>query len=210
MSTSEIGIFALHSKTKRLRFYVVRKTYGVSLRRDDEEHSRDVCCDECTAQVCTECWECVGGLSSSLPPPALTNDMVIHYAPTILYSKSVTVMEMICASVCITSMICFTLEKKYRNILSFDEEVHGNSRRMACRGNGTSFPLPWHDLLVQLKSSEHAASTNQGLSLPRVGADLANVVSILLKHCRQGVRRESICDICSSGARSSERCHRSH
>ena len=147
-------------------------------RLDRHDHSSTECCDECMALVCKECGRDLDGEVPSLPPAALANDMMIYYAPTILYAKKVTMMEMICASVCVTSMICFTLEKKYRNIRSFDEAVHANSRRMACRGNGTSFPLPWQDLLSQLKSSEHAAVTKQSVPLPRVGSELANVVSM--------------------------------
>lgn len=98
-----------------------------------------------------------------------------------LYEEKVTVMEMICASVCITSMICFTLEKKYRNVQSMDEDVHANAHRMAARGNATSFPLPWEDLMVQLRDSQERLNSDQSVSLPRVGVELANVVSILLK-----------------------------
>ena len=49
-----------------------------------------------------------------MPPAALTNDMMVFYAPRELYVDKVTVMEMLCASVCITTMVCFTLEAKYR------------------------------------------------------------------------------------------------
>ena len=46
-----------------------------------------------------------------MPPASLANDMMIFYAPAVLYKEEVTVMEMICASTCLTSMICFSLEK---------------------------------------------------------------------------------------------------
>ena len=52
---------------------------------------------------------------------------------------------------------------------------------MACRGNATSFPLPWQDLLVQLKNNDHAVATKDNVLLPRAGSELGNVVSILLK-----------------------------
>lgn len=77
---------------------------------------------------------------------------------------------------------CFASHQKRRiGIFVVLTNVHGNARRMACRGNGTSFPLPCLDLLVQLRHGEQAAATNQGVALLRVGADLANVVSIFLK-----------------------------
>ena len=85
-------------------------------------------------------------------------------------------MEIICASVCVMSMTCFTLENKYRNSRSMDEEVQANTYRMAARGNATSFPLPWQYLLVQLQDSERVASMGIGVSLPRAGVELANVV----------------------------------
>ena len=151
-----------------------------------ESHSSKECCEDCEAPVCAECWHDVDCDAPSVPPAALANDMMIYYAPTILYREKVTMMEMICASVCVTSMICFTLEKKYRNMRSLNQGVHANVRRMACRGNGTSFPLPWHDLLKQLKNGEQ-----QSVSLPRVGAELADTVSILLKTAGGGADEKS-------------------
>ena len=47
--------------------------------------------------------------------------------------------------------------------------------RMGARGNVTSFPLPWQELLKELKDKEASPS------LPWVGAELSNYVSILLK-----------------------------
>ena len=81
-------------------------------RRDGGEHSSIECCNACTAPVCKECWYQIGMRSPCLPPAALANDMMIYYALTILYTQQATMMEMICASVCITSMICFTFEKE--------------------------------------------------------------------------------------------------
>ena len=133
------------------------------------------------APVCKECAKHLDAEYLCLPPASLSNDMMIEDAPTILYAKNMTVMEMICASVCVTTMICFTLEKKYRNCRSMDEEVQANTYRMAARGNATSFPLPWQDLLVQLQDSERVASMGMSVSLPRAGVELANVVSISLK-----------------------------
>ena len=68
-----------------------------------------------------------------------------------------------------------------RSHRSFDEQAHGNQYRMAARGNATSFPLPWHDLLQQLHTGDDDASSEHRVVLPRTGEDLANVVSVLLK-----------------------------
>ena len=127
-----------------------------------------------------------------MPPAALANDMMIFYAPRELYTKKVTIMEMICASVCLTSMICFSLEKKYRGERAFDEQVHMQNHRMAARGNATSFPLPWQDLLMQLESRNDEDVAGSGPDLPRSGEELSNFVSVLLKTSDEGDTAESL------------------
>ena len=109
---------------------------------------------------------------------------MIYYAPEVLFQQRVTVVEMICASVCITSMISFTLEKRYRSERAMDSEYGANTRRMAARGNATSFPLPWQDLLAQLSAAEpdlQNAGEKSQVALPRTGSQLAEIVSVLLK-----------------------------
>ena len=120
-----------------------------------------------------------------MPPAALANDMMIFYAPSELYTHDVTVMEMICASVCLTSMICFTLEAKYRKENPFDSEVHMARHRMGARGNATSFPLPWLDLLLELQRQEQNLTENVAPDLPWVGEELSDFVSVLLKTSEQ-------------------------
>ena len=76
-----------------------------------------------------------------MPAEALGNDLMIVYAPSILYEEKVTFMEMICASVCLTTMICFTLERKYRPAgRLFDVPVRMQRHAVGARGNATSFP----------------------------------------------------------------------
>ena len=96
--------------------------------------------------------------------------MMIFYAPRELYTMEVTVMEMLCASVCLTSMICFTLELKYRRENPFDSQVHMARHRMGARGNVTSFPMPWEGLLLELQRADRTASAPY---LPWVGEELA-------------------------------------
>ena len=111
------------------------------------------CCDKCRVPACLECDKATVDREGkcAMPPFALVNDLMIFYAPKELYTKNVTILEMICASPCLTSMICFFLEKKCRGDRAFDEKVHINRHRMGARGNATSFPLPWQDLLRQLQ-----------------------------------------------------------
>ena len=119
-----------------------------------------------------------------MPPFCLGNDMMVFFAPRELYTLGVTVMEMLCASVCITSMICFTLEMKYRTQQAhgtsahpYDWSVHMARHRMGSRGNVTSFPLPWEALLQTLRKGDDNSAPPE---LPWVGAELADKVSILL------------------------------
>ena len=51
---------------------------------------------------------------------------------------------------------------------------------MAARGNATSFPLPWQDLIQQLHDGDAMETLGQSASLPRTGTELTHVVSILL------------------------------
>lgn len=135
-------------------------------------------CSNCEVPLCCHCASHVLQKQPEMPPAALSNDMLIFYAPRELYEDQVTVLELICASVCITSMICFTLECRYGNL--FDTIANMADARVAARGNATSFPLPWRDVLAHLENAE----TSQGSatpSLPRTGEELSNYVHILLK-----------------------------
>ena len=53
--------------------------------------------------------------------------------------------------------------------------------RTGARGNATSFPLPWEDILAKLKHAETDAESDQGPDLPWVGKDLSDLVSVVLK-----------------------------
>ena len=126
--------------------------------------------------------------------------MMIYDAPTEMYELNATVTEVICASVCITFMICFTLEKKYRSNRSFDEHAHANQNRMVARGNAKTFPLPWHELLQQLQAVDDQAQPSNLVALPRTGDDLANVMSVLLKTADAIESDKDLARLVSSGS----------
>ena len=88
---------------------------------------------------------------------------------------------MVCASVCITSMICCTLELKHRKENPFDSEVHIARHRMGARGNATSFPLPWSDLLSELVRLDSTQTWSAVPDLPSTGEQLSDKFSVLLK-----------------------------
>ena len=68
-------------------------------------------CSQCWVPLCRSCKvELVR--QNKQPAAALSNDMMVYYGPREAYSVEVTVMEMLCASPCLTTMICFSLEQK--------------------------------------------------------------------------------------------------
>ena len=67
---------------------------------------------ECVSPVCNHCNDSLTNKEvPQMHVAALANDLMTCYAPSILYDEKVAVMELICASVCLTTMISFTSEK---------------------------------------------------------------------------------------------------
>ena len=133
-------------------------------------------CASCRVLLCFDCRKFLLRDTPEMPPACLANDMMIFYAQPEMYTEAMTVIEMICCSVCITSMICFSLEVKYGNM--FDSQVHMQRHRVGARGNATTFPLPWQQLLAELENMDLEASRQETPDLPKVGADLAHVVQV--------------------------------
>ena len=140
-------------------------------------------CPKCRVPVCHECLKYlhkdVMHADNKVPPQALANDMMVFYAPRVLYERGMTVIEMMCASVCITSMICFAMEVKHGHMMN--SQMHMQRHRVGARGNVTSFPMPWHDLLAALQQAKTDESESRPPSLPHDPMDLAAVVQVLLK-----------------------------
>lgn len=124
--------------------------------------------------------DCVG--KYEMPACALVNDLMIFYSPRELYTKNVTILEMICASPCLISMICFSFEKKHRVQRAF-ERVHMNRHRMGAPGNAISFPLPRQNLLQELQGGAP--------SLPHTGEVLSSFVTVSPKTSDEGGTPES-------------------
>ena len=134
-------------------------------------------CPACETPICATCWDAIA-LNGKLPPEALSNDMMVFYGPNEIYESQVTFMEMLCASPCVTTLMCFSLEKRYRMHRTWDENAWMNDYRLAARGNATTFPLAWENLVEQLQSIGDIKSPNL---LPRTGHQLAEVVRVLIK-----------------------------
>ena len=104
------------------------------------------------------------------PREALTNDMWTAYVPRIIHEKKVTVLELICASTCLTSLIVMSLEERHGGQHLFQEAAHMLQHRVGARGNATCFLMPWQNILSSLADLEAAHS--KGPDLPRIGSEL--------------------------------------
>ena len=113
----------------------------------------------------------------TVPRRSLANDLMTFYAPDRTYTEGMTVMEMICCSPCITSMICFSLEVKFQSGEDggkareslFDSAVGFHDGRLAARGNATSFMLPWQGILNELRQLEKQGRQEGDSALPITG-----------------------------------------
>ncbi len=62
---------------------------------------------------------------------------------------------------------------------------------MAARGNATSFPLLWAELLSQLHEAIEPETSLDKVDLPRSGDELCNCVSMVLKTSDESDSKES-------------------
>ena len=152
-----------------------------------------ILCEECLVPLCQHCHSHIK--AQKLPPLSLANDMWTGFAPAMLYTDQVTVMEMICASPCITTLLCFSMETRYRSDHLLDEKAHMARHRVGARGNALTFPLPWEQLIETLQRSvtqtlqEDDSNTEPGV--PWTGSELEEHVRVLLKTNKQGQTSEA-------------------
>ena len=126
-------------------------------------------CSKCMVPVCRHCEKSVYGPEPEMPSGCLANDLMVFYAQREIYTEEMTVVEMICCSVCITSMICFSLEVRYGSL--FNTQVHMHRHRVGARGTATTFPMSWQQLLGELQRLDSEQAEGNAPDLPKVGAD---------------------------------------
>jgi hypothetical protein len=135
-------------------------------------------CTECKTNL-TAPTNLFHGFDRQPPARALAIDLMVFYAPKTMYECNMTVMEMICSSVCITSMICFSMEVKSAHLL--DTAVHKQDSRVRARGNATTFLMPWQSILSELQKLETGQKESESPDLPLTGSQLQSVVQVLLR-----------------------------
>ena len=60
-------------------------------------------------------------------------------------------LELVCASPCMTALTCFSIEWRYLQDRSLAQDALMNRHRLCAKGNATTFPLPWEDLLAEFE-----------------------------------------------------------
>ena len=135
-------------------------------------------CSACWAPVCMHCRDSLRAKEASRL--ALANDMLVFYTPRLIYKEEVTFMELVCASPCFTAMACFSLEKKLLGDRALDQDAFMNRNRLVARGNATTFPLAWEELLQNLQAASTEAAAGE-IRLPKVGVELAAVINVIIK-----------------------------
>ena len=136
-------------------------------------------CLECQAPFCTECHSALKE-KGALPQSSLANEMWTGYAPERLLKEQVTVMEAICASPCITTLTCMTMEAKYRTVeRPLDAVAHMARHLFGARGNALTFPLPLEELFLTLQNQLEEVEEGGSLVQPRVGSQLSEVARVL-------------------------------
>ena len=88
------------------------------------------------------------GVYPQHPPRAFSSDMMIVYAPKRIYKDQVTVLKMICSSVCITYMIWFSTEVEYEHMLS--AMVHLQDTRVSAIINATNFLMSLNKYFIRV------------------------------------------------------------
>ena len=152
--------------------------------------SEGVVCEDCQVPLCRACSVALG--KGQLPAMSLANDMFTGYAPKLISEERATVMELICASPCVTTLVCMSMDRKHCNEAApMDEVAHMRRHRYGARGNALTFPLPWEDLRQALTAESERIFNGEPPALPRTGPELGDTVRVLLKTNKSGSTTEA-------------------
>ena len=137
-------------------------------------------CPHCRIPVCVACCDALYRRGQK-PAEALTNDMLLGHPPRELYALKCTVLEVLSASPCLTALTCFSIEWRYLSDRSLAQDAFMNRHRLCAKGNATTFPLQWEDLLSELERLNPTASAAATCRLPHVGDELRDKIAVLIK-----------------------------
>ena len=137
-------------------------------------------CALCEVPLCKACQDSLYGCQRK-PAEALSNNMVLGHPPRDLYAQECTVLELLCASPCMTALTCYSIEWRHLSDRSLAQDAFMNRHRLCAKGNATAFPLQWEDLLSELQQLDTATDPAAPCLLPHLGSDLRNKVAVLIK-----------------------------
>ena len=137
-------------------------------------------CTHCEIPMCTSCRTRIYRQRMK-PLEALSNDLFLGHPPSELYAQECTVLELLCASPCMTALTCFSIEWRYLQDRSLAQDALMNRHRLCAKGNATTFPLPWEDLLAEFERLGTPATNACVNMLPHVGKELSDKVAVIIK-----------------------------
>jgi hypothetical protein len=162
---------------------------GEDVQCCDHKHGANMnkLCAKCEVPLCSECLKSLRAKPAQQPPLGLCNDTWTGYSSDFIYESNVTYLELLCASPCCLSLICFILQNAQGSSVKdesakrpkkpmFLEPAFKQAHRTAARGNITMWPMPLTDILDEMRRLE-----KDGVDLPRSGKDLSKIVKVLLK-----------------------------
>ena len=81
-----------------------------------------------------------------------------------------------------TALTCFSIEWRYLQDRSLAQDAFMNRHRLCAKGNATTFPLPWEDLLSEFQRlDEKVAARKTAGGLPHVGKALSDKIAVIIK-----------------------------
>ena len=137
-------------------------------------------CTHCEIPMCTSCRTRIYRQRMK-PLEALSNDLFLGHPPKELYEQECTMLELLCASPCMTALTCFSIEWRYPQDRSLAQDALMNRHRLCAKGNATTFPLPWEDLLAEFERLGTPATNACVNMLPHVGKELSDKVAVIIK-----------------------------
>ena len=137
-------------------------------------------CTHCEIPICTSCHTRIYRQRMK-PLEALSNDLFLGHPPRELYAQECTMLELLCASPCMTALTCFSIEWRYLQDRSLAQDALMNRHRLCAKGNATTFPLPWEDLLAEFERLGTPATNACVNMLPHVGKELSDKVAVIIK-----------------------------
>ena len=145
-------------------------------RRCECEHGDDWpdVCPQCEIPICFSCQKALQSRPQQMPVRALSNNLWTGFAAPVLAEENVSYLEAILASPCMLSLVCFSLETRYGNVIL--EEAQHQRFRVGARSNITLFPLPLEDIFQELQRQ-----AVEGMKLPWVGREIAHAVRVVLR-----------------------------